>query len=306
MNRFWKNLLAFVLTAAVSALLLFVGDRWEAATPSSDSPVDAAFAVLLNADRYEPIGAVTAPVTNAWRAYQADGTFLGYAVTVTVPGYIDNVEVHTAVADDRATVKGIRIGNHRETEGYGARVAEAGFTDGFAARRAPFALGQATSTSLQDGVYRATESHYDASGFRHFVELTVSNGEIAAVNWDAEQQGSTQTKKELSRSGAYVMSDTGLPWHSQAEIMERALLNVQDPSRLVYSPDTGKTDAYTGATVTVSSFVELSAEAFGQAQDTNGTAVDGVSGATASSQAVVTAVNQAVSFVAALPAEETA
>ncbi len=305
MNRFWKTSVAFLLTAAVSASLLFVGDKLASTVPTTDNQANPLFSVLLGADRYEPITGTADNITHAWRAYQANGNFLGYAVTVTVAGYIDTIEVHTAVASDKATVKGIRIGTHRETDGYGARVAESAFTDGFALRRAPFSLGNSSAASLQDGVYRAAESNYDASGFRHFVELTVSNREITAVNWDAEQQDGNETKKELSRSGHYRMSDTGLPWHSQAEIMERALLDVQDPSRLVYSPDTGKTDAYTGATVTVSPFVKLASEAFRQAQVTEGTAVDGVSGATASSKAVVAAVNQAVSFVAALPPEET-
>ena len=96
------------------------------------------------------------------------------------------------------------------------------------------------------------------------------------------------------------MSETGLPWHEQAEIMENALLSLQDPSRISYQPDTGKTDAYAGAPITISPFVLLADEALTMARSNKGTAIDGVSGATTSSQAVINAVNEAFTFVSSL------
>lgn len=300
MKAFTRALLSFVIVAAVSAALLWGGDyltRELLGTQPADT-VDDAFASLLPADRYEAIPTVTGHVTKAFKALDTSGNVLGYAVTTEVQGYGGTLEVHTAVAADRTALKGIRIGKHQETPGYGAKVAEARFTDQFASRKPPFSLREATA-SLSDGTYRAAEEEYDSTGFRNTVELTVANGEITAVNWDAEQENG-KTKKELSREGNYVMSETGLPWHKQAEILELVLLDVQDPSRIVYEPESGKTDAYSGATISISPFVILADEALDEARRTEGSAVDGVSGATTSSRAVIAAVNEAVKFAASL------
>lgn len=306
MKGVWKLLISLSLAAAVSAGLLWGGDRLTATwlQKQQDETVRNTFSTLLTADRFEPLTLTDAgAVTEAWRAYTADNQVAGYAVTSVVAGYGGDVEVHTAFSADGTTVKGVRIGAHQETAGYGARIANASFTDQFASRRPPFALSERERTRPRDGQYRAQATGYDSSGFCDTVELTVAGGEITTVNWDAVHRDGGKTKKERSRDGEYVMSETGLPWHEQAEIMERALLEVQDPARIVYQSDTGKTDAYTGATITVTPFVRLSTEALGQAQDTEGSVIDGISGATTSSRAVVTAVNAAATLVARLAAE---
>ncbi len=302
MRSLGRAVLSLVIAAAVSAGLLWGGDLLtrQLLTEQTTDKVQDTFSGMLTADTFERITAVTGNVTDAWTALDERGSVVGYAVTVSVQGYAGAIEIHAAFSGNSTTVKGVRIGSHQETPGYGARVAEAQFTDQFASRRAPFALREGQSDTLRDGKYRAEETGYDTSGFRNVVELTVAGGEIIAVNWDAEQQNGGKTKKELSRDGEYVMSETGLPWHEQAEILELVLLDVQDPARIVYRPDTGKTDAYSGATITISPFVTLAAEALDKARDTDGTAVDGISGATTSSRAVIAAVNEAAEFVTAL------
>lgn len=302
MRSLGRAVLSLVIAAAVSAALLWGGDllTQQMLIEHTTNKVYTIYSQLLNADTFEPITAVTGNVTEAWTALDERGAAVGYAVTASVEGYAGRIEVHTAFSADGTTVKGVRIGSHQETPGYGARIAEAQFTNQFASRRAPFTRQEGQSGTLRDGQYRAAETTYDSSGFRYFVELTVAGGEITAINWDAEQQNGGKTKKELSRDGEYVMSETGLPWHEQAEILELVLLDVQDPARIVYQPDTGKTDAYSGATITISPFVTLAAEALGKARNTDGTAVEGVSGATISSRAVIAAVNEAAEFVAAL------
>lgn len=304
MNSFFKTLLSLLVTAAVSVGLLWGGDlltrRWIAKQDSEQ--VREIFGEILDAERFENIDTGDFPgITGAWKAFGDDDELIGYAVTTEAQGYGGKIEVHTAIASDKRTVKGVRIGSHQETPGYGARVTEDAFTDQFASRRQPFYLNNGKQrATLRNGTYRAAEETYDASGFRDVVTLTVNDGKITAVKWDAEQQGSTITKKELSEAGEYVMSETGLPWHEQAEIMENALLSLQDPARIAYHPDTGKTDAYTGATITVSPFVLLAEEALDMASSTAGSAIDGVSGATVSSQAVINAVNEAFAFVSSL------
>ena len=87
--------------------------------------------------------------------------------------------------------------------------------------------------------------------------------------------------------------------------MEAALIASQDPAKLVFNEETGKTDAYAGVSVDISSFVELAVSALNQAgadaSVEGGTgAVDAVSGATVSSKAVVLAANEAYRFVQGL------
>lgn len=304
MNSFLKTILSLIITAAVSVGLLWGGDlltrRW--ITRQDSEQVREVFGEILVAERFDSLDTDNfANVTGAWKAFDGNDTLVGYAVTTEAQGYGGRIEVHTAIASDKRTVKGIRIGEHQESPGYGARVAETDFTDQFASSKQPFYLdtGKERAT-LRNGTYRAAEKTFDSSGFRNVVTLTVSGGKITAVEWDAEQQNSTRTKKELSKAGEYVMSETGLPWHEQAEIMENALLSLQDPSRISYQPDTGKTDAYAGATITISPFVLLADEALTMARSNKGTAIDGVSGATTSSQAVINAVNEAFTFVSSL------
>ena len=299
-----KTLLSLTITAAVSLGILWGGDHLTRGwiDKQESEQVRETFGELLTASRFERIDSSGAsPVSGAWKAFDGDGRLIGYAVTTETQGYGGIIEVHTAIAADKRTVKGIRIGSHQETPGYGARVTESVFLDQFTAKQQPFYLDNGKQrTTLRNGTYRAAGETYDASGFRDVVTLTIDNGRITAVGWDAEQKNSTATKKSLSKSGNYVMSETGLPWHKQAEIMEKALLTLQNPSRIIYQPDTGKTDAYTGATIDISPFVRLAHEALNMAKSTEGSGIDGISGATTSSQAVINAVNEAFSFVASL------
>ncbi len=304
MNSVTKTCLSLLVTAVVSLGLLWGGDlltRRQLLRQSSEQ-VRQTFKSLLNAAYFEEILTSDDPhVTGAWTALDDDEETVGYAVTSVVQGYGGKMEVHTAVSRDKKTVIGVRIGEHRETPGYGARVTESAFLDQFSSRRQPFHLNNGKQrVTLRNGTYRATAKAYDSSGFRDVVTLTLSDGKITEVTWDAEQKNSTVTKRELSEAGEYVMSEDGLPWHEQADIMENALLSLQDPSRIVYQSDTGKTDAYTGATISVTPFITLSSEALAMARSTDGSSIDGVSGATTSSQAVINAVNSAVTFIASL------
>ena len=140
------------------------------------------------------------------------------------------------------------------------------------------------------------------------MEITVTDGRITAVNWDAEKQDSDLTKKQESENGTYIMTEDGLRWHEQAAVMEAALMETQDPAKLIYDQDNGKTDAYAGVSIDISDFVRLSAQALEQAKNGENVGeqepetesdndVDAVSGATVSSKAVVKAANLAYEFV---------
>ncbi len=299
MKPLGKNMLSLAIAAVLATVLLWGSDRLTHSLieQQKTEQTAAVFADLLPASRFEALTtAENKPITAAYRAFDEQDRLLGFAVSVRVDGYAGPITVHTALSADAATVFGVHIGEHRETIGYGAGITDETFLSQFQNRAPPLALSKG-ERALQDGVYRAAEQSYDSSGFRDFVEVTVSGQEITAVNWDSERQNSQETKKSLSRTGKYVMSQTGLPWHEQAEIMERVLLEKQDPTAIVHQSDTGKTDAYSGATISVEPFVRLAALALAQATKSGNASVDGVSGATTSSAAVVSAVNTAATFV---------
>ncbi len=327
MNTTLKSLLNLLLVAAVSVALLWGADtvtRSVIAGQESDR-IKADFAPILAAETYTALPtAGHESVTAAYRAEDRDGTLLGYAVTATVKGYGGPLTVYVALSPDGERFLGLRVGSHQETEGYGARVTEEAFYRQFDSLAAPASVGGYTgledngsasssgsgtsAANWKDGTYRAEENTYN-QGYRSFVELTVRDGKITAVNWDADKEGADVTKKQESQAGHYVMTEDGLLWHQQAAAMEQALMETQDPAKLIFNQDTGKTDAYAGVSVDVSAFVSLSAQALEKAagtgdglMDSAGSAgtVDAVSGATVSSKAVVKAANSAYTFVQAL------
>lgn len=315
MHTVLKSLLNLLIVAAVSVGLLWGADALTRSVieKQETEAVRTAFSGMLDAARFAALDTVSnTAVKQAYRAEDESGRTVGYAVTVTVKGYGGPLEAHVALSADGSRFLGLRIGSHQETEGYGARVTEESFYRQFDSLAAPASVngytgidetGQ-TPARLKDGTYRAEEETYD-SGYRYFVELTVSDGRIAAVNWDAEAENGGPTKKETSKNGDYVMTPDGPPWHEQAETMEAALIASQDPAKLVFNEETGKTDAYAGVSVDISSFVELAVSALNQAgadaSVEGGTgAVDAVSGATVSSKAVVLAANEAYRFVQGL------
>ena len=334
MKQWIKSLLSLLAVAAVSVALLFgmdavtrtVIERQELET------VKQAFSGVISGDRWEAVDTGgKADIQAAYRVLDGDGTLLGYAITTLVQGYGGEMQVHTALSPDASRFLGLRVGENKETQGYGSRVTEEAFYSQFNSLAAPASLdgytgmdgtgnGGASSPSAQemkDGSYRAEQASY-VDGYQYFVEITVQDGRITAVTWDARKEGADTTKKAESEAGNYVMTEDGLLWHEQAKVMEDALIEAQDPASLVYDADTGKTDAYTGVSVGVSEFVKLASEALetaGASESGNGAGdsvenaatgsgeVDGVTGATTSSKAVVKAANRAYEFAAGLARE---
>ncbi|TVX89573.1 FMN-binding protein [Paenibacillus agilis] len=122
--------------------------------------------------------------------------------------------------------------------------------------------------AYKDGSYRAEGKEFDAkSGWKGTVEVTVKDGKIATVNWDAVHKDGGDTKKVQSQDGRYDMVKGGgsSHWHEQAASMEKALIEKQDPAAIVLKED-GKTDAVTGVSIHVSEFVQLAQEALASAK----------------------------------------
>lgn len=76
-----------------------------------------------------------------YRALDASGAVIGYAVTVQVKGYGGDMEVRAALSPDASQFIGLRVGRNSETMGYGSRVTEEAFYRQFTALAAPASVG---------------------------------------------------------------------------------------------------------------------------------------------------------------------
>ncbi|CAH0120290.1 hypothetical protein PAE9249_02807 [Paenibacillus sp. CECT 9249] len=119
------------------------------------------------------------------------------------------------------------------------------------------------SGAYADGIYFAQEDQFsEKSGWKYMVLLTVQDGKIIEANWTGAHKNGGPDKKESSKSGQYGMKAGGAQseWHEQAELMEKALIEKQDPKAIAVKED-GKTDAVSGVSITVKEFTSLAEKA---------------------------------------------
>lgn len=256
----------------------------------------------------------------------------GYMVTVRQKGYGGDVVMRVSFDDTAATVTKLEIIDQNETEGLGSKITENDFLNQFNGIAAPVYVpsmsveteDSAEDTSsektsefevldnatLTDGTYTA-KAEPDSNGFTEEVHMTVKDGKITEVNWDAVLEDGTK-KSVMSENGEYVMTEDGPTWKEQAEALADALIQNQSISFLTTNAE-GKTDAVSGVSISVGGFISLAADCMAQsagveldttqkdaAADTSaqdGTQIDAVSGATVSSTAVATGINHAYSFL---------
>jgi major membrane immunogen (membrane-anchored lipoprotein) len=132
----------------------------------------------------------------------------------------------------------------------------------------PAGLAGCSSARYRDGVYTAQLAEFASSGWKDTLELTVENGEIVKINWDAIYKNDTIPirKKQYSKSGLYGMLTVGAvgEWYDQAMAAEQYVLE-HGVEALAVNPD-GYTDAITGCTIHVSDFEKLLLECLKQAE----------------------------------------
>lgn len=256
----------------------------------------------------------------------------GYEVTVRQKGYGGDIVMKVSFDDTAATVTKLEILEQNETEGLGSKITEDGFLNQFNGITAPvYVPGMSLETedgtedsssektsefevlddaTFTDGTYTA-KAEPDSNGFTEEVTMTVKDGKITEVNWDAVLEDGTK-KSVMSENGEYVMTEDGPTWKEQAEALADALIQNQSISFLTTNAE-GKTDAVSGVSISVGGFISLAADCMAQsagveldttqkdgAEDTSaqdGTQIDAVSGATVSSTAVATGINHAYSFL---------
>ena len=114
-----------------------------------------------------------------------------------------------------------------------------------------------------DGSYTATASEAE-NGYTYEVTMTVEGGNITAINWDANDADGN-SKKEAAKNGSYDMhNEGGLNWADQSDAISQYVIDNQSLDSLTLD-DSGKTDAVSGVTISVSSFVELLQDCITQA-----------------------------------------
>ena len=321
-NKELRGILALVVVTALSFGVI-AGSR----VLSTDLAGDSAEEESAVIEEYD--------VSGADGIESAAQTENGYEVTARTKGYGGDIVLKVAYDTDGQTIQSVEILEQNETESLGAKIAEPEFLDQFAGVSAPVYLpGMSTSASdeaseapdtsadlevlkdaaLSDGTYEAKAAAPDSNGFTEELTLTVEDGKITSVNWDAVGEDGSK-KSILSENGEYVMTEDGPTWKEQSEALAQALIENQSLDFLT-TDESGKTDAVAGVSISVSSFIDLAQQCLDQAAGIEttkeateapadeeggsaqeGTQIDAVSGATISSTAAVTAVNTTYDFL---------
>lgn len=327
-NKEVKGILALVVVTALSFGVI-IGSK----SLSIDMGGDAA---SQNTEALEELD-----VSGAENIEKASKTADGYLVTVRTKGYVGDIVMDVAFDSSASKISSVQVTEQSETDGLGSKIAEAEFLDQFHGVTAPVYLpGMSVSleeseeaapeepaeaqdlsvlegASFTDGTYEAKTAEADSNGFIEEVTLTVKDGAIAEANWDAVTEDGNK-KSIMSENGEYTMTEDGLTWKEQAEALAKALIENQSLSFLTTDAE-GKTDAVTGVSISVNSFIDLATQCLEEASgieapaaaeapqeesaeeasesNAEGTQIDAVAGATMSSTAAVTGINEAYNFL---------
>ena len=276
-NKEVKGILALVVVTALSFGVI-AGSRALSTDIAGSTGTGETAAAL---EEYDVSGSET--VEKAVR------TESGYEVTVRESGYASDIVLRVAFESDASTISSVEVLEQNETESLGSRIAEPEFLDQFKGVAAPVYLpgmtlgdaGSAENTAsetegtasqesletlegaaLSDGTYTAS-GQPDSNGYTDQVSITVENGAITAVTWDAVMEDGT-SKSVLSENGEYTMTEDGLTWKEQSEALCSALIENQSLSFLNPNEE-GKTDAVSGVSISVSGFMNLAQQCLEQA-----------------------------------------
>ncbi|WP_172198016.1 FMN-binding protein [Saccharibacillus qingshengii] len=132
---------------------------------------------------------------------------------------------------------------------------------------AALAAGPVEAGPYKDGAYRAEASDFDPeSGWKETADVTVAAGRIVAVNFSGINKAG-EDKKTNSKEGKYGMKAGGAQaeWHEEAEKTEQYLIEKQDPAAVETKED-GTTDAISGVTIHVASYLKLAEQALAEAK----------------------------------------
>ena len=200
----------------------------------------------------------------------------GYVVTVKKKGYASDIVMKVSFDEAGETVTAVEVTDQNETEGLGAKIADAEFLSQFEGVKAPVVLPgmklesdsqkedsteELKDAVLADGTYEAKGEPMD--GYTDQVSMTVKEGKITEVVWESVGEDGSK-KSVLSENGEYVMTEDGLTWKEQAEAMAAALVENQS-LEFANLNEQGKTDAVSGVSISVGGFVNLAEQCMKEA-----------------------------------------
>lgn len=275
----WLVLTVIALVAAVALATTNLITEKPIAEQNLGENQQALKAMFPEADEFAEVSPGESSGVDFVYEVRQSGQTIGYAVKETVQGYGGSIEVLTGM-ESGGILRGISVGgpDFKETEGLGARAKEPEFTDQFAGKTPPLKLGETidgisgatiTSRAVVDGVNQGVQKVQSLTG-----------GEDGSV---------PETEQPAREANASVIGYGG-------PVLVRLRLNAAGAIEALTVGEArfGETDGV-GSKVKDASFL-------GQFEGKTpplelGKDVDGISGATVSSQAVVDAVNQAADFL---------
>jgi major membrane immunogen (membrane-anchored lipoprotein) len=143
---------------------------------------------------------------------------------------------------------------------------------------AGMAFAQVDLGKVKDGVYFAQDDKYASSGWKEQVIVEVKGGKIVEATWNGVSNlPGAKDKASHAAAGKYGMgkaSKIKAEWDAQAKAAAAYLVKTQDVNYAKFDKD-GKTDAISGATLTVSGFFGLAKKALASAPVAKGAYKDG-------------------------------
>lgn len=251
------------------------------------------------------------------------GNVTGYAVQAAAKGFAGDVTLEVTFATDGKTIEGITVVSHRETPGYGAEMENNDYLNQFNGITAPVYLpgngpaadsndvaddtATADPAGLVDGVYTVRADEFDG-GYLYSLTLKVENGGVTSLVWDAVNELG-EYKSYLSSVGEYTMTEDGPTWKEQADALAAQVIADQSTEGIVIGDD-GKTDSVASVSISVDGFTDLvekalvlaatgegSSDKVPSGGTAGGTEIDGISGATVTSEAIEALINYAYEFI---------
>jgi major membrane immunogen (membrane-anchored lipoprotein) len=226
----------------------------------------------IQADRYELLDSGILSkypaVKSVYLARDGEGRLLGYIVDVEISDSNGLLYTRMSVSSDGERILQIRIISQDGVQTDMANPIEKELCEQFSGIRMPVALISQMSpdiltqneypslSGLHDGIFYAQSEDFDERGYKDFVEMTVKEGRITEIVWDAVEKGDGKNRAEASVDGEYEISSEQPIWAAQAFAIQNKLLEVQDPAKLAIKSD-GITEIVDGVEMDVRMFYLL-------------------------------------------------
>lgn len=111
-----------------------------------------------------------------------------------------------------------------------------------------------SGAQLTDGEYTSEIAGTgDSAAEKSIVKMTVKNGKIESCNWDIQTADGTM-KSKLAVDGQYIMTEDGLLWSEQADLLEDMVI-ANNGDAVLLTDETGKlADQTSGVSINISQF----------------------------------------------------